>query len=927
MCEKEFGSARGLTVHKFRQHKIQKFLCSVCGQLFRRFNKATAHMARVHPKHPDQVFIRGEQTRCPWCNEKLSLKAQKDRFPFVKHHILECQKNPRILAIKRDPNYLTSNDYICDQCQAQFSHSKNLKLHKKRFHPLPADDTDWMNMEREDEDFENYRLDDQDIDDLLDERIDPKRLYNIVSQSTGHNFKFDASSKNMQFKLTMLAKKLCSEGYQMDVLETVLGDLVEDLDDAEMEDLIYVAIDSPRVLDFPVARRFNTLSNFSVQGVMEEIRRLLQSKEKLGCVGSLSIDVKHIRARVKGSGFKPQKSTFRNKQVQTMMEWMGRKMGCVDPYKFTKNDPELSNSCFVLCLALAVSCTGKASEIVFSNKWWFRKEKLPVNIKTRTQKMYAQARMKENSPISSFHFELFQKVLERFYNRQLIVYEMTGPSNKQLQVLYSGKPERPPKERICLLYYGGHFWLINRISLIAGRGRKLCTKCGHIIVNVRRHLCQKKCLLCDDQECFKSTRTKNRGKVFLNAYCIACNRFFHSQHCLEMHRTNEVCERFARCHICLKVVRRENLDDPEDHQCSQKKCKHCNVFYSVFEEHHCFISPPKTNLEEPENQKYFALDFETTVDSFGIHTPNFVTIFQMCSRCIMNFDSETPVNCCGQRKTEMFAVNVVQRTVDFLFFDSEKRGAIVLAHYSSKFDTHFILKELTSRGIPPQVICRGNQIIQLHSQNEVKLKDSYLFFHVALNKLPKMFSLKTVKGFFPHSFNLPKNYDYSGCIPDMKYFEPDTMKPDRRKEFQEWYETRSKREWNFRTELGLYGWADTLLLAQACAVFRRDMKTMTGICPFFSSMTIAQYSTIVMRKKYMDFEKYPIMMIGDNETVAFQREQASQLAIKYLAWESHVNKRKIVSAGNANREVRIGGWRVDGKCGNTIWEVNGCFWY
>ena len=189
-----------------------------------------------------------------------------------------------------------------------------------------------------------------------------------------------------------------------------------------------------------------------------------------------------------------------------------------------------------------------------------------------------------------------------------------------------------------------------------------------------------------------------------------------------------------------------------------------------------------------------------------------------------------------------------------------------------------------------------------------------------------MFGLKTVKGFFPHSFNLPSNYDYSGSIPDMKYFEPDTMKPDRRREFMEWYQIRSEHEWNFRTELGLYGWADTLLLAQACAVFRRDMKAMTGLCPFYTSMTIAQYSTIVMRKNFMDFDKYPLMMIGDNETVAFQREKASQLAIKYLAWESFNNNYKIVSAGNANREVSIGGWKVDGKYGNTLWEVNGCFW-
>ena len=900
--------------------------------MFRRLNKATQHMTRVHPNYPNQIFIRGMHTQCPWCNQKLFLKDQANRFPFIKHHIVECRKNPRILDINRNPSYILSGNHKCEECDSQFSNVRNLKLHKARFHTSKSATVAAQEI-NEEEEFENFNLDDDAVESLLEETIDPETLYSVVSQSEDFNLKFDASQKRLQFKLTTLAKKLCSEGFQIDVLETVLKNLIDqDLDDPDLEDLIYVAIDNPQVLDFPVARRFNTLQDFSVQGIMEEIRRLLQSKEKLGCVGALSIDIKHIKANVEGSGFKKQqKSTFRNKQIQTMMDWMGRKQGCVDPYRFTNKDPELSQSCFVLCLALALTCSnGNSGEIIFWKKWWFRKEELPEHIKAVVWKLYSRAGLVKNSMVKDSHFDLFQKILNRHYNRQMLIYEVTGPSNNQLKLLYEGKPERKLlSQRIHLLYYGGHFWLINRLSLVAGGGRKLCASCGRIAIRTaggKRHLCQQKCLLCDDHQCYRSTRFRNRGKVLLSAYCDACNRFFRSDHCLEMHRRNEICDRFARCCTCLKVVLREKLDSPEDHLCSLKKCKQCQVYYSVFEEHRCFISIPKTNLEEPKNQKYFALDFETTVDFYGIHTPNFATIFQMCPECIMNFDTETPVECCGQRKTEMFALNVVQRTVNFLFFDPKKRGAIVLAHYSSKFDTHFILKELTNRGIPPKIICRGNQIIQLQTQNNVKLKDSYLFFHVALNKLPKMFSLKTVKGFFPHTFNVPDNYDYSGRIPDMKYFEPDRMKPDRRREFMEWYRVRSEQEWNFRIELGKYGWSDTLLLAQACAVFRRDMKAMTDICPFYSSMTIAQYSTIVLRKNFMDFDKYPIMKIGDTDTIAFQREKASQLAIKYLAWKSWKNKRKIVTAGNASREVRIGGWKVDGKSGNQIWEVNGCFW-
>ena len=916
-------------------------MCSVCGQLFRLRNRAILHMNRAHSSFTDKIFLRGTHDSCPWCNQKFLPKDLQDRFPFVRHHIVECQRNPRIMSIMRNPGYILSGLYKCDMCPAQFSNGRNLKLHKFRKHTqqvdqptvqLNADEstTTVFDSDETEDGFENYELEEKDIDSLLEETIDPNDLYSTLAESEGMNLKFNAYQRRLKFKLNGMAKKLCSEGYQMEVLETVLKDIVEDLENAELDDLIYVAIDDPRVLDFPIARRFNTLYNFSIQGIMEEIRRLLQSKEKLGCLGPLSIDIKHIKANIAGSGIKPQKSTFRNKQVKTMMEWMGRKLGIMDPYKFMVKDLELSQSCFTLCLAMAIKCSDEnTNEIVFSKRWWFRKEELPLSIKSLAQRLYAQAGLQENTMVQDVHFNRFQWVLHRYYQAQLIVYEITGPSNKQLRMIYQGKPNRKPFQRIYLLYYAGHFWLINRLKLIAGRGRRLCSKCGYLSIRSpdgKRHLCQQKCLLCDDQRCFKSTKLQNRGKVFLSVYCDDCNRFFRSEHCLDMHRKNDICNIYARCHTCLRVVKRERLEDPEDHDCGWKKCRQCNEWYSIFAQHHCFISTPKTELVEPETQKYFALDFETTVDMYGIHTPNFVTIFQMCSECIMNFDAETPVGCCGKRKTEYFAMDCVRRTVNFLFFDPEKQGAIVLAHYSSKFDTHFILKELTNRGIPPQVICRGNQIIQLKSQNDVKLKDSYLFFHVALSKLPKMFSLKTVKGFFPHSFNVPNNYDYSGPIPNMKYFDIDTMKPDRRSEFMEWYRSNSEYEWNFRKELSKYGWADTLLLAQACAVFRNDMKNMTGICPFFSSMTIAQYSTIVMRKNFMDFDKYPILKIGDTETLAFQKEKASQLAVKYLAWESQNRNVKIVTAGNANREVRIGGWKVDGKFGNTIWEVNGCFW-
>ena len=59
--------------------------------------------------------------------------------------------------------------------------------------------------------------------------------------------------------------------------------------------------------------------------------------------------------------------------------------------------------------------------------------------------------------------------------------------------------------------------------------------------------------------------------------------------------------------------------------------------------------------------------------------------------------------------------------------------------------------------------------------------DSVLFFQQPLKNLPGMFNLNnlygiTSKGYFPHRFNTPENYDYIGPMPDMKFYEVERMK-------------------------------------------------------------------------------------------------------------------------------------------------------
>ena len=72
----------------------------------------------------------------------------------------------------------------------------------------------------------------------------------------------------------------------------------------------------------------------------------------------------------------------------------------------------------------------------------------------------------------------------------------------------------------------------------------------------------------------------------------------------------------------------------------------------------------------------------------------------------------------------------------------------------------------------------------------IRFLDSLNFLPMPLAQLPKSFGLEELKkGFFPHFFNTPENQEVILLnLPDIKYYDPDSMSKDRRNEFLDWYE-------------------------------------------------------------------------------------------------------------------------------------------
>lgn len=72
--------------------------------------------------------------------------------------------------------------------------------------------------------------------------------------------------------------------------------------------------------------------------------------------------------------------------------------------------------------------------------------------------------------------------------------------------------------------------------------------------------------------------------------------------------------------------------------------------------------------------------------------------------------------------------------------------------------------------------------------------DSLSFIAMPLASFPKTFGLKELKkGYFPHLFNRPENYEYVGPVPAKDYYMPETMSVEGRKRLKNGTTNRSKK--------------------------------------------------------------------------------------------------------------------------------------
>jgi len=318
--------------------------------------------------------------------------------------------------------------------------------------------------------------------------------------------------------------------------------------------------------------------------------------------------------------------------------------------------------------------------------------------------------------------------------------------------------------------------------------------------------------------CYGSENNCKSGNDETKKECNDCNRTFWNEKCFNQHKDNKTCDNISKCKKCnQKIIAKHGT-----HKCGEKHCYNCEMNHSDVN-HKCFI---QKMTAKTSSEKYIFFDYETYKNDQHEHIPMYV------------FAKDFQGN-----KSEYSSNN------DFCKWALKQKGYTFIAHYSKGYDSQFIYNYCLLNNIKPKLICSGTKIMLLQV-NKVRFIDSYNFISQPLKSFPKTFGLTEMKkGFFPHKFNKPENFNYIGPTPSIEYYEPDRMKAEDRIEFLKWYDENKNKTFNFEEEMKSYCMSDVNILREACMIFRKEIISTANLDPF-QYVTIASTAMADFRQNH-----------------------------------------------------------------------------
>ena len=659
-CHSFFSFQRSNTVFNYRM--ARKHDCQQCGATFSKLSELLKHQRLL--KHRNKY-------ECNECGKLFYSASNRDRH---------------------QQSHNDANHYQCSLCQRVFSRIDNLRRHHAIRHTQKgAGDTEGTTLR---------------MDDL---KKNPKKYYTMTKGLERKRRKYN--SINTIYKVKIKEIKVEEVSQILQVLGIIFTSMLETMTSTvQQDDLVRVAIHS-RDLDFPIQLPFMKKHELTVNLILTEIERVLQSYEEFVLDGTLDIDFFHVKI--------PSGS--------------GRVIGYANTNHFVKNKRsilQIKNKDNMCCARALVTARARIEE---DDRWNSIRQGRKIQ-----ERLALELHELADVPVQDCGIEEVKQFQIAMPDYQIFVV-----SAEHLNaIVYSG-PEK--EKQIFLFYHDSHFDIITSMPAFLNRSY-FCRSCLKGYNTKEEHACNNSCF-----SCHKIHPAPETGRQL---YCKKCNIYFRGEECFALHlkvtdKGNSTCKQYYRCLECgIKINRKLHS---KEHHCGEVYCRNCKDFFPP--DHQCYMLPvshskddidssssdghntgKKDSFDDQEECKiYIYFDFECTQDkvvsckkgyqpdsetqccvncntaSCGSyeHEPNLCIAYKACTYC-MDGDISTQSTCekCGRHENTFSGIDTVNDFCKWLF-SKENNGATTFCHNFKGYDSYPILKYLYNNGIIPKVIPNG----------------------------------------------------------------------------------------------------------------------------------------------------------------------------------------------------------------------------
>uniref|UniRef100_A0A914M466 DNA-directed DNA polymerase n=1 Tax=Meloidogyne incognita TaxID=6306 RepID=A0A914M466_MELIC len=510
---------------------------------------------------------------------------------------------------------------------------------------------------------------------------------------------------------------------------------------------------------------------------------------------------------------------------------------------------------------------------------------------------------------------------------------------------------------IILYYSNEHFDGVKKTGGLFGQ--PYCLHCEKVYNKNSTHKasCKARCIKCSRV----GPGFPCKIEAAFNKVCLLCKKIFYNNNCFQYHLQCNFCSISKQCESCGVVwnVNANNKQGRKGHICEEKYCGTCCDYHDP--KRGCYIKP----LEPKNDKKYrfIAFDLETTQylpsDKGKQHEANFIAAKVTCPDCIFE---EKECKVCGLHRLVTFSHQPFTKTtvdnmiishqplesfVEWILNDlPQEYDTIAFSHFGGRFDMVLVFKELFLRGYTPEMLKRGNKMYEMKitsrgkNKGNIIFRDSFNLMPMSLASLVPAFALQVEdKPYFPHLANHPNNYGKEIFTTKADYL-ADGMLPEKRKQFDLWFEQHQQEPFNLDEALASYCTNDVEILMAALIAFRNEFMEVSkreggirpasnkqhgGIDVLRESMTIASACMRHFRTNHLKLEHVGIVPERGYDNT----DNQSLIALKFMQWYAEKNNVVVQTANSAGGEKRIGNYRLDGWIEDQQLglEINGCCWH